>query len=36
MGWFMRLVGKLFAGSFRKACRKDLAALRAHVEGKKA
>lgn len=35
MGWFMSLVGRLFAGSFRKACRKDLAALKARLERRK-
>lgn len=28
----MRLVGTLFAGSYRKACAKDPAALKAHLE----
>jgi carbon monoxide dehydrogenase subunit G len=32
MGWFFTLLGGLFAGAFRRACRKDLAALKAHIE----
>ena len=33
MGWLMELVGRLFLGPMKKAIAKDLAALRAYVEG---
>lgn len=33
MGWVGRLLGPLMVGTFRKACRADLAALRAHLSG---
>ena len=34
-GWFAWLIGRLFVGSFRKACERDLLALKAHLERKR-
>jgi uncharacterized membrane protein len=31
-GWFARLMARLFLGSFRKACERDLQALKAYLE----
>ncbi len=33
-GWLWKLVGKMFAGSFKKACVKDLQAMRAYIEAR--
>jgi uncharacterized protein YndB with AHSA1/START domain len=32
-GWFARVLGRVFAGAFRKACEKDLSAMKAYLEG---
>ena len=33
-GWLWKLVGKMFVGSFKKACVKDLQTMRAYIEAR--